>query len=304
DQNDGIGDRDNGNNIRYSVPSAPSYLHFLFDEVTLDYIAGPMSLADNDDDGLADVWADYHSVRQASGNPDNDPFSNGQEFARGTDPNAADSYYRNFTELRVVGSFNGWSPGTAPPMSVVGDNTWSSDVAIANAAGQEFKFVAGNSWSATNWGNGTSNATLPNLGAGTYRFTVNDLTRSFTVTRLSATFADRYPGMTPGQIIRGRPALLDYLFGGTAAIAPQETNLPTTQIAAGKMRISFAVRSDDTSLFHRVTATTNLATGSWITNDVAWLGAETISTNLQLHNYEVPADSPQRFLRIEAEARP
>ncbi|MFM7376055.1 MAG: hypothetical protein ACKO39_13020, partial [Chthoniobacterales bacterium] len=126
----------------------------------------------------------------------------------------------------------------------------------------------------------------------------------FTVTRLSTTFADRYPGMTPSQIIRGRPALLDYLFGGTAAIAPQETNLPTTQIAAGKMRISFAVRSGDTSLFHRVTATNNLATGSWITNDVAWLGAETISTNLQRHSYEVPADSPQRFLRIEAEARP
>ena len=304
DQNDGIGDRDNGTNIRYSIPSAPSYLHFLFDEITLDYIAGPMSLADNDGDGLADVWADYHGVREASGNPDNDPFNNAQEFARGTDPHAADSYYRSLPELRVAGSFNGWSPSTAPLMSVVGDNTWSLDIAIANSTGHEFKFVAGNSWSATNWGNGNANAPLPNLGAGIYRFTINDITRGFTVTRLSTTFADRYPGIAPGHIIRGRPALLDYLFGGTAAVAPQETDLPTMQIAAGVVRVSFVVRSDDASLFHRVTSTTNLVSGSWTTNNITWSGAETISTNLQRHTYEVLADRPQLFLRIEAETLP
>lgn len=304
DQNDGIADRDSGTNIRYAIPSAPSYLHFLFDEITLDYIAGPMSVTDGNGDGLADVWADYHGVQQAAGNPDNDPFNNAQEFARGTDPNTADSYYRSFSELRVVGSFNGWSPDTAPRMGVIGDNTWSLDVAITNGAGQEFKFVAGTSWSATNWGNGNANAPLPNLGAGTYRFTVNDITRAFTVTRLSTTFADRYPGMTSGQIIRGRPALFDYLFGGTAAIPPIETNLPATQFAANKMRFSFVARTDDTSLLHRVTSATDLVSGNWTTNNITWLGAETIATNLQRHTYEISTDSPQRFLRIEAETRP
>ena len=302
DENDGIADRDNGTkNLQYTIPSAPSYLHFLFDEITLDYVAGPMSPADNDSDGLADVWAAYHGVQGANGNPDGDPFGNAQEFARGSDPNAADSYFRSFSELRVVGSFTGWTPGSSSLMSVIGDNVWSADVNIANPAGQEFKFVAGNTWSATNWGIGTNNAPLPNQGAGSYRFTVNDVSRQFTVTRLTSTFADRYPGMTPGQIIRGRPALLDYLFGGTASVPPPEASLPSMALTNGRLRLSFTARSDDSSLIHEVTTTTDLMSGTWATNGVTRLSTEVISNELERHVYEVPADSSQRFIRIEAE---
>lgn len=303
DQGDGIGDRDNGTNIRHSIPSAPSYLHFLFDEITLDYIAAPISLADGDSDGLADVWAAYHGVRQAGGNPDNDPFTNAQEFTRGTDPNAADSYHSSFPELRVVGSFTGWSPESAPLMSLTGDNTWSANITIANPSGQEFKFVAGNSWSAANWGNGTANAPLPNLGSGTYRFTVNDITRIFTATRLATTFADSYPGMTPNQMIRGRPALLDYLFGGTAAQAPRDADLPATELLSGKLRISFVTRNDDATLSQRVTSKTDLTSGGWATNDVTALPAESLPDGMLRRTYEMPANSPQRFLRIEVEGR-
>jgi 1,4-alpha-glucan branching enzyme len=302
-EGDGIGDRDNGTNIKYSVATAPSYLHFRFDEISLDYVAGPMSLADSDSDGLPDVWAAYHGVAGADGNPDNDPFTNAQEFARGSNPQAPDDYFRNFAELRVVGSFNGWTPSTAPLMTMVGDNTWRADLNIANSAQQEFKFVAGNSWSATNWGNGTANATLPDSGPGTYRFTVDDTTRAFTVIRLANTFAERYPGISADQMVRGRPALLDYLFGGTAAQAPREADLPVAAVASGKLRLTFVTRTNDTALSHRVTTKTDLAAGLWTTNGVTELPAENLPDGMQRRTYEVPVDSPQRYLRIEAEIR-
>ena len=302
-EGDGIGDRDNGTNIKYSIASAPAYLHFRFDEITLDYIAGPMSLADGDSDGLPDVWAAYHGVAGADGHPDNDPFTNAQEFARGSNPQSPDDYFRTFNELRVVGSFSGWAPSTSPLMTMVGDNTWRADVDIANSAQQEFKFVAGNSWNATNWGNGTNNAVLPDSGPGTYRFTIHDTTRAFTVIRLANTFAERYPGISADQIVRGRPALLDYLFGGAAAQAPREANLPLAAVTSGKLRFTFVTRMDDSALSHRVTTKADLAAGLWTTNGVTELPWENLPDGMRRRTYEVPADSPQRYLRIEAEIR-
>lgn len=303
DQNDGIGDQDNGTNIRYEVTAAPSYLHFLFDEITLDYFAGPMSLADSDSDALPDVWAAYHGVADGNGNPDNDPFTNAQELARGTDPNAPDNYNSSFPEVRLVGSFTGWSPAISPVMTLCGDNIWSADIFIADAAGQEFKFVAGDSWASTNWANGNSNAFLPDQGPGTYRFTVNDATRAFTVERRRNTFADRYPGLAPDQLIRGRPALLDYLFGGSLLQPPEVSNLPMPEKLPGKLRLSFVARADDDALLHRVTTATDLQAENWTTNEVTTVSEENFPDGLQRRVYEVPAGGSQRFLRIEAEMR-
>jgi hypothetical protein len=302
-ESDGIGDRDSGTNIRYAVSTAPSYLHFLFDEITLDYLAGPMSLDDGDSDGLPDVWAAYHGVAGGNGNPDNDPFSNAQELARGTDPNVPDSYISSFPELRLVGSFTGWSPETSPVMALSGDNTWSADIFIADPAGAEFKFVAGDSWSSTNWANGEGNGSLPDQGAGTYRSTVDDVTRAFTVERRRNTFADRYPGLTPGQLIRGRPALLEHLFGGSSMHPPEVGNLPLTEKLPGKLRMTFVARADDNALIHRVTTATDLNADRRTTDEVTVVSQENLPDGLQRRVYEVPAVGAQRFLRIEAEMR-
>ena len=301
---DGIGDRDNGTDIKYSIGTAPSYLHFRFDEITLDYVAGPMSAADTDADGLADVWAAYHGVSGANGNPDNDPFTNAQELVRGTDPNVADSYNQNYAKMRVVGSFTGWAPATSPLMSLAGDNLWQIDLTITNSVGQAFKFVAGETWSDPNWGSGGSDITLPNSGAGTYRFTFNDATKSSTVARLANSFAERYPQTAANDKIRGLPALAEYLFGGTLAQPPPQEHLPAQSYTNSKLRFTFVTRTDDNALTHRVVTSTNLTTGSWTTNGVTALAAEVLSgTNLTRRTYEVPADAPQRFLRIVAEQK-
>ncbi len=300
---DGIGDRDNGTNIKYSIGTAPSYLHLRFDEITLDYVAGPVALTDADGDGLADVWAGYHGVSGANGNPDNDPFTNAQEFVRGTDPNVADSYNQSYAKMRVVGNFSGWTPSTSPVMNLAGDNLWQLDLTFSNPTGQEFKFVAGDSWSDPLFGSGDSNIPLPNLGAGTYRFTFNDTTKASAVERLPSSFAERYPGMGATQSVRGLPALAEYLFGGTLGAAPATDHLPVQTLAGNKMRFTFVTRTDDPTLGHSVVTSTNLGAGPWTTNGVIALGSEILTGNLVRRTYEIPADVPMRFLKIIAEQR-
>lgn len=302
-EGDGIADRSSGVNIMYSIAVAPSYLHFRFDEITLDYTAGPMTLTDADSDGLPDVWAEYHDTSGADANPDNDPFTNAQELARGTDPNSADSFYRNFSKLRVVGSFTSWSPETSPLMAVAGDNTWLVDLVITNAASQQFKFVAGDSWNDPTYGNGSANIDLPNLGPGTYRFIFNDSTLSSSVQRRTNSFEDRYPATAAGKTVRGLPALAEYLFGGTLVLPPPADHLPLHTLDGNKLRVSFVTRTDDPALGHRVVSSTNLSENLWATNGVIALPYETLSGDLIRHTYEVSADAPQRFLRIVAEQR-
>jgi hypothetical protein len=289
-----------GGDFKYTVAQAPAYLFFSFDEITNEYSAGVMSAADVNTDGLADAWASYHGVSGSGGNPDGDPFTNAQELARGSDPNVADQLFRVYDNLRVAGSFNGWSPSTAPNMTLVGDNLWRVDLTISNSVSQAFKFVAGDSWTATNWGNGTADAVLPNLGNGTYRFEVNDSTRAFTVTLVANSFADRYPGLTANQTVRGLQAKVEYLFGGTATQAPASANLPTTSIVGSNMRLSFVRRTDDTALSHVVESRTDLTSGNWEPVSVV-PQRQVAGTDLERWTYDLPmTGDARRFYRIRA----
>jgi hypothetical protein len=148
-------------------------------------------------------------------------------------------------------------------MNLVGDNLWRLDLVISNSTAQEFKFVAGNTWNATNWGNGTDDAALPNLGVGNYRFEVNDVTRAFTVALVTNSFSDRYPGFSANQTIRGLPAKVEYLFGGTADQAPPVEHLPTFTPSGSNVCLSFVRRTDDSSLNHVVEFKSDLASGNW-----------------------------------------
>ena len=289
-----------GSDFKYTVTQAPAYLFFSFDEITKEYFAGVMPATDSNSDGLADAWASFHGVSGSSGNPDGDPFTNAQEFARGSDPNVADQYFRSHQELRVSGSFNGWSPATAPTMNLVGDNLWRLDLVISNSTAQEFKFVAGNTWNATNWGNGTNDAALPNLGVGNYRFEVNDVTRAFTVALVSNTFSGRYPGISANEAIRGLPAKLEYLFGGTSAAAPSAAHLPTFAPVGSNVRLSFVRRTDDSALNHVVEFKSDLASGAWQAVSIQ-PATESAGTDLQRWTYDIPtAGAPRGFYRIRA----
>lgn len=308
---DGVAER-SGGDFLYNVTSAPSYLHFRFDEVDLGYLAAPMSTADGDGDGLADAWAEYHGVTGAGANPDGDPFTNAEEFARGSDPTVPDAFARNHTTMLVNGSFAGWNFASAAPMALVGDHTWRADIVLASTAGAEFKFATGPSWTNPNWGLGVpagtaspggNNISLPQLGAGTYRFVFNDATLAYSVTRATGTFADRYPGLTPATVVRGRPALLDYLFGGTLAQAPAAAHLPTAARFGQTLRFTFVTRTDDPGLGFRVQTTSGLGGAAWTTNGITTLPAETLTPGVTRRTYEVPVDGPSRFLRVVAEPR-
>ena len=132
---------------------------------------------------------------------------------------------------------------------------------------------------------------------------MDDTTKAFTITRLANTFADRYPGLSATDQVRGRPALLDYLFGGTASQPPRGADLPVAAINNGKLRFTFVTRTDDTALLHRVTAKADLASGVWTTNGVTEVSSENLPDGMRRRTYEVPVDVPQRYLRIEAETR-
>lgn len=287
-----------GDDISYDVPQAPGYLWFALDDYALTYAAGPLPLTDNTGDGLPDLWAVWFGVSGATANPDGDPFTNLDEFRRGSDPTVPDTYLANHGLVRVVGTFTGWDVPTSPQMQLVGDNLWQLDWTLA-AAG-EFKFVAGHEWSAPSWGVDAANAVVPFEGAGTYRFTLDDRDRSFTVRRLTGSFQDSYPGLHPLTAVRGQPALLDYLFGGRAETAPAAGNLPVQTMVDGKLRLSFVARAEAPDLSHRVLGTPDLQHGSWTTQDITAGTPEAIGGDLLRHIYEVPLGSDRYFLKIEA----
>ena len=313
---DGIADANapTGGGIRYTIPSLPGYFHFQFDEITGEYSAGVMSPSDANGDGLADVWADYHGVSGAAANPDGDPFVNAQELARGSNPLVVDSYFRNFARMRVVGDFKllngGWSTtDNSTLMQLVGDHLWRLDYAGFQGTGtRRFKFLAGDSWSASNWGdkNGDgicdqqndNDISYAQNSAGPYRFEFNDLTLEYAVRLMGQGFSEAYPGIAPDQTVRGRFALLDYLFGGTALEAPDNSNLPIGKSEDGKLQMSFVTRGEDSSVNYVVEVSTDLL--NWSSIGIEKMPDTPVGNGLFRHIHEIPIDGPRKFLRLRA----
>jgi hypothetical protein len=271
-----------------------------------------MATADTDNDGLPDVWADYHEVSGATANPDGDPFTNAEELARGSNPTVPETLARNHATMVVIGRFSSWSFASAAPMTLVGDHTWRADIVLDWLAIEKFKFATGPAWTNPNWGVGSATGfaapsgndiSVPSLGAGTYRFVFNDATLAYSVTRATGTFAERYPGLAPDAKVRGRAAAVDYLFGGTLAQAPSAAQLPASVRAGNMLRFTFVTRTDDPSLGFRVQTTAALGGAAWTTNGITELPAEQVSPELLRRTYEVPVDGPGRFLRVVAEIR-
>ena len=111
------------------------------------------------------------------------------------------TFNRDYTTMSVPGTFNSWNPA-ANNMQLIGDHTWSGTFVLSGNV--QFKFTANGSWGA-NWGEndqpGTSvplngyaeasggNITLNGLAGATYRITMHERTRAYSVVLVSGSEA-------------------------------------------------------------------------------------------------------------------
>jgi hypothetical protein len=194
-------------------------------------------------------------------------------------------------------------------MTPVGDNLWRLDYSgFIGTATRQLKFVSGDSWEALAWGDKTgdgfadqennNNIFLTQNQTGTYRFEFNDRTLAYSIRVLTNTFADRYPGISANQTVRGLPAKVEYLLGGTAGQAPPAGHLPTFVPVGSNVRLSFVRRTDDSALNHVVEFKSDLASGAWQSVSVQPT-SEPAGTDLQRLSYDIPtAGAARGFYRI------
>ncbi|HMP90091.1 MAG TPA: S8 family serine peptidase [Kiritimatiellia bacterium] len=111
------------------------------------------------------------------------------------------TFNRDYTTMSVAGTFNTWNPA-ANNMTLIGDHTWSGTFVLSGNV--QFKFAANGGWG-TNWGdndqpgtsvplNGTlensgANINLNNLAGATYRITMHERTRVYSVTLVAGSEA-------------------------------------------------------------------------------------------------------------------
>ena len=190
-----------GNPVAARVDIAP-YSALVFSQV-----APPQP--DIDGDNLPDSWETSHGLSpnnpfDANQDPDNDGYTNLEEFQNGTDPQVHDAPDSTFGNMTVAGTFNGWNQA-ANNMVLIRPQTWRSDLTLTNQTSVQFKFAANGNWS-INWGdNSQNNHTTPfsdfadgsgaNIGVngalnGIYRFTFYEDTQAYSVEQISTTDAD------------------------------------------------------------------------------------------------------------------
>ena len=134
------------------------------------------------------------------------------------------TFARDFTSMSVAGTMNNWNPA-ANNLQVIADYTWSGTFVLSGDV--QLKFAANSAWG-SNWGEndqpGTSaplngylesnggNVRLIGLAGATYRITMNERTRAYSVTRLAGSEAG------PERLLVGWEAryAIDLLGTGTA----------------------------------------------------------------------------------------
>jgi len=172
--------------------------------------SGDVCDTDDDNDGMPDTWETTYglnpfSAADASTDLDNDGRTNLAEYQGGTNPTVADAFSSSYTSMTLAGSFNNWTPNLNN-MTLISNFVWRFDQSMTNATTVKFKFVANGGW-ANNWGeNNQSDLDIPLQGGvaeasganiningtltGKYRFTFNEVTRSYTVEKLADTDTD------------------------------------------------------------------------------------------------------------------
>jgi 1,4-alpha-glucan branching enzyme len=168
----------------------------------------PPAQPDVDGDGLPDSWETAHGLNpndpfDATQDPDNDGYTNAQEFKNGTDPHVWNKPASSFATMTLAGTINGWNLGAN--MLLIRPQTWRIDLTLTNQVNPLFKFAANGSWS-VNWGDNTqTSVTVPisdfadgsgaNIAVngtlnGLYRFTFHEDTAAYSVEQISTSDAD------------------------------------------------------------------------------------------------------------------
>lgn len=176
-----------GSDITYNAPQR-GYAYFTFNTATKAYTVSTFTPADRldaDADGMDDRWESWHGLGAAGADPDNDGFTNVQEFQRGSHPGVW-----NRPLFALAGAFNDWNAG-ANPLTYFWHNKWHIDLLFRNGATGLFKFTDG-TWT-NNWGDnsapdgvadsGGANFSISfNQGSGVYRFQFNEASSAYQVT--------------------------------------------------------------------------------------------------------------------------
>ena len=177
-----------GSNIPH-VTLSKGYAYFTFNTSNKAYAISnftPTSgVVDQDNNGMDDRWESWFGVSDPNADPDQDGFTNLQEFNRGSDPKVW-----NRPQLALAGVFNNWNASTNP-LVYFWHNQWYADLPFRNGSSGLFKFTDG-TW-VNSWGDnpapdgvvdsGGSNISINfNQGSGVYRFQFNEASSAYQVT--------------------------------------------------------------------------------------------------------------------------
>ncbi len=184
-------------------------LHFTFCETNLSYVVSILPFQDNDGDEMNDAWEFFHGLNtndpaDAAGDPDDDGFTNLQEYENGTNPEEPTPKLHDYDALSLVGTFNGWSLNQGR-MKLFEHYGWEIVQPVWTQSAVRFKFAGNTNWAST-WGdNNQSNTVLPldsygdwqgaDIGIssamnGVCRFRFNQKTVAYSVEQLPFTDQD------------------------------------------------------------------------------------------------------------------
>jgi 1,4-alpha-glucan branching enzyme len=190
-----------GSPVTATINIAP-YSALIFSQV-------PPPNPDIDGDGLPDSWETAHGLSpnnpfDAAQDPDNDGYTNLQEYQHGTDPHTWDAPVSSFSQMTVAGTFNGWNVASNN-MQLIRPGTWQTDLTLSSQSNPQFKFAANSSWSVS-WGDNSqttftvplsdfadlsgANIALTGTLNGIYRFTFVEGTSTFTVQQITTSDTD------------------------------------------------------------------------------------------------------------------
>ncbi|MBI2730803.1 MAG: SusF/SusE family outer membrane protein [Sphingobacteriales bacterium] len=157
-----------------------------------DFIGGQeWKMIDNNDwnGGAVDIYNNKSYSGGASGsvmqiNAGNFPAFGADGFRRviwdGSDKN--NIKYFVYSDLRIVGAFQGWDASTAPSMDYQGNGVWKKTI---NLPAGEFKFVSAEGWDFNYGGSaGTISRDGSNLSvgvSGSYTITVDERNKTYTI---------------------------------------------------------------------------------------------------------------------------